>query len=91
MQEICGMSEFTHTAYFFVDIRKEVIIISRVYKTISYKDRQTIEKLLGDGMKVDSIATVIGVHRATIYRELRKRRDQNGENHADHAQRDLSR
>lgn len=42
-------------------------------------------------MKVDSIATVIGVHRATLYRELRMRRDQNGEYHADHAQRDLSR
>lgn len=60
------MSEFTHTAYFFVDIRKEVIIISRVYKTISYKDRQTIEKLLGDGMKVDS--SIQSSIRATSWR-----------------------
>ncbi len=44
----------------------------RPYKLITYTDRQKIEELLGAGAKPAKIATEIGVHRATIYRELKR-------------------
>ena len=83
------MSEFARTAYFLCLQWKEVITISKQYKTITYEDRKKIEQLLNSGLKVDEIAQCIGVHKTTLYRELRVRKDQNGEYHADYAQKTI--
>ena len=41
-------------------------------KRIVYQDRQKIEEMEKTGAKVAEIAEAIGVHRATIYNELRR-------------------
>lgn len=41
-------------------------------KRIVYQDRQKIEEMEKAGAKVTEIAEAIGVHRATIYNELRR-------------------
>lgn len=41
-------------------------------KRIVYQDRKKIEEMERDGRKVTEIADTIGVHRATIYNELRR-------------------
>lgn len=40
-------------------------------KRLKYEDRKEIEKMKNDGVRVVVIAEKIGVHRATIYNELR--------------------
>ncbi len=40
------------------------------YKRLTYEDRKKIEKLIQAGQTVDQIALIIGVHSATMYREL---------------------
>lgn len=42
------------------------------YKYLTYEDRKRIEKMVARGVRVTEIAEAIGVHRATIYRELRR-------------------
>ncbi|MDO5147662.1 MAG: helix-turn-helix domain-containing protein [Eubacteriales bacterium] len=41
-------------------------------KRIKYKDRKKIERMIQNGEKVAVIAKNIGVHRATIYNELKR-------------------
>lgn len=41
-------------------------------KRIVYEDRKKIEEMKRAGKKVAEIAEIIGVHRATIYNELRR-------------------
>lgn len=41
-------------------------------KRLKYEDRKEIEKMKNDGVRVVVIAEKIGVHRATIYNELRQ-------------------
>lgn len=41
-------------------------------KRIVYQDRQKIEEMERAGKKAAEIAEVIGVHRATVYNELRR-------------------
>jgi IS30 family transposase len=44
--------------------------MARKYKRLCYEDRQIIEKMLKAGNSVGMIATTLGVHRDTIYKEL---------------------
>ncbi len=44
----------------------------RRYKRISYKDRKIIEMMFKGGFDVSEVTEVIGVHRATMYRELER-------------------
>lgn len=44
--------------------------MARKYRRLSYKDRQTIERMSRDGSRVIEIAGALGVHRDTIYKEL---------------------
>lgn len=41
-------------------------------KRLNFTDRKQIEKMLTNGEKVVNIANVVGVHRATIYHELKR-------------------
>ena len=41
-------------------------------KRLNYADRQRIESLTKSGAKVTEIAQAVGVHRATIYNELKR-------------------
>ena len=41
-------------------------------KRLKYEDRKEIEKMKNDGVRVVDIAEKIGVHRATIYNELKR-------------------
>ncbi len=41
-------------------------------KRLRFEDRQKIEKLNNEGVKVALIAEAVGVHRATIYNELKR-------------------
>ncbi len=44
----------------------------KAYKRLKYEDRLQIEKLCAAGKTVDEIALTIGVHSATMYRELER-------------------
>ncbi len=46
--------------------------MARKYKRLRYEDRQTIEKMLKKGNSIVEIATVVGVHRDTIYKEFKR-------------------
>lgn len=59
------------------------------YKTLTYMDRQTIERMRAEGKRPKAIATVINVHIATIYRELQRGADANGVYRAELAQQAL--
>lgn len=41
-------------------------------KRLTFADRQQIEKMILAGERVADIAETVGVHRATIYNELRR-------------------
>lgn len=41
-------------------------------KRLTYEDRQAIEKMVAEGISYDEMASVCGVNRATIFRELDK-------------------
>ena len=62
--------------------------MARKYKRIVFADRQRIEAMYKSGIKPEDIAKKIGVHVATIYRELERggAKDGTGYN-ADTAQR----
>lgn len=49
---------------------------------LGYDDRKQIEKLYADNMRIEYIAKCIGVHRTTMYREVKRGRlnelDKNG-------------
>lgn len=42
------------------------------YKRLKFEDRKKIEELYAQGKTVDEIALIIGVHSATMYRELER-------------------
>lgn len=42
------------------------------YKRLKFEDRQKIERLAAEGKTVDEMALIIGVHSATMYRELER-------------------
>jgi len=42
------------------------------YKRLKFEDRQKIEQLAAAGKTVDEMALIIGVHSATMYRELER-------------------
>ena len=44
--------------------------MARKYKRLCYKDRKTIENMSKAGSRVIEIATALGVHRDTIYKEF---------------------
>lgn len=46
--------------------------MAKPYKKITYQDRLEIEKMCWQKKKVIDIAKAIGVHRATIYSELKR-------------------
>lgn len=46
--------------------------MARKYKRLRYEDRQTIEKMLKAGDSIIEIAAVVGTHRDTIYKELKR-------------------
>lgn len=41
-------------------------------RRLNFEDRQTIERMHTAGIKVSAIADEVGVHRATIYNELKR-------------------
>lgn len=41
-------------------------------KRLNYEDRKKIEEMTKQGIRVSIIAETIGVHRATIYNELKR-------------------
>lgn len=41
-------------------------------KRLTFADRQRIEKMISAGERVVDIAAAVGVHRVTIYNELRR-------------------
>lgn len=57
----------------FVNFRKaREKNVKKGNKRIVYQDRRKIEEMEKTGAKVTEIAEAIGVHRATIYNELRR-------------------
>lgn len=44
-------------------------MVARKYKRLRYEDRKVIERMGQMGYKVVDIATALGVHRDTIYKE----------------------
>nr|UVY08283.1 MAG: hypothetical protein [Bacteriophage sp.]UVY12416.1 MAG: hypothetical protein [Bacteriophage sp.]UWF98705.1 MAG: hypothetical protein [Bacteriophage sp.]UWG86002.1 MAG: hypothetical protein [Bacteriophage sp.] len=41
-------------------------------KRLTFADREKIEKMLKTGARVTEIAEAVGVHRATIYNEMKR-------------------
>ena len=56
------------------------------YKKLTYADRQTIERMSGQGIAAKAIALETGVHIATIYREMQRGTDAEGHYKAELAQ-----
>lgn len=56
------------------------------YKKLTYADRQTIERMSGQGIAPKAIALETGVHIATIYREMQRGTDAEGHYKAELAQ-----
>jgi IS30 family transposase len=44
----------------------------KAYKRLKFEDRKKIEQLVAAGKTVDEMALIIGVHSATMYRELER-------------------
>lgn len=44
----------------------------KAYKRLTYDDRRKIESMNAQGKTVDEMALAIGVHSATMYRELQR-------------------
>ena len=56
------------------------------YKRITYSERKRIEKMYKNNVDIATIALDIGVARQTIYREIKRGQDENGDYNADVAQ-----
>lgn len=50
----------------------------RRYKAITFKDRKTIEEKAKGGSSTKELAEIVGVHIATMYRELDRGNTENG-------------
>lgn len=46
--------------------------MAKSYKRMSYADRVKIKQMIESGIKAINIAEAIGVHRATMYREIER-------------------
>lgn len=53
-------------------VRKEKDMEKRKYKRLSFEDRKKIEAMSKQGKKIKEIAEVLGTHRDTIYKELKR-------------------
>ena len=68
-----SLTTLTHFFYCLKDKEVETIATKRprkAYKRIGFEDRKKIEMLNAQGKTVDEMALAIGVHSATMYREL---------------------
>lgn len=65
---------------------KEATMERKRYKKLTYADRQTIERMSGQGIAPKAIALETGVHIATIYREIQRGTDAEGHYKAELAQ-----
>jgi len=63
--------------------------VRKQYKKITYADRQAIERMNEQGIAPKAIALEIGVHIATIYREMQRGTDAEGHYKAELAQQAL--
>lgn len=63
--------------------------MKRRYKKLTYKDRQQIEQMRASGTNPKTIAEATGTCYQTIYRELQRGKDENGEYRAEIAQKNL--
>lgn len=61
----------------------------KLYKKLTFADRQLIEHMSERGEKPKAIAEKTGVHVATIYRELQRGADEKGHYRAEKAQQAL--
>lgn len=59
------------------------------YKKLTYADRQMIERMVGLNKDVKEIAKATGVHVATIYKELQRGTNEEGDYKAEKAQKSL--
>lgn len=57
---------------FFIFQGKERLRMARKYKRLVFSDRQRIEEMRKKGNTEKEIAAAVGVHIATIYRELER-------------------
>lgn len=64
------MGSNTHTHLFFSGKEREQM--ARKYKRLVFSDRQKIEEMRNNGNTEKEIAAAVGVHIATIYRELER-------------------
>ena len=68
-----SLTTLTHFFYCLKDKEVETMATKRprkAYKRIGFEDRKKIEMLNAQGKTVDEMALAIGVHSATMYREL---------------------
>lgn len=61
-------------ALFFIrrENERKVVEMRKGAKRLNFTDRQKIESMMKSGAKVVEIAQAVGVHRATIYNELKR-------------------
>lgn len=59
--------------------------IKKAYHHLKYEDRWKIETMLGMKMSKNEIANRLGVHRTTIWREIKRNKKKNSEYHYEHA------
>lgn len=74
---------------FYPKDEKEALGVRKQYKKLTYADRQTIERMSGQGIAPKAIALETGVHIATIYREMQRGADAEGHYKAELAQQAL--
>lgn len=75
--------------YFAQKTKGEALDVRKQYKKLTYKDRQIIERMSGQGIAPKAIALETGVHIATIYREMQRGTDAEGHYKAELAQQAL--
>lgn len=68
------------------DEAQKTVKVVRNYKKLTYNDRKIIENELKNKTPISKIADEIGVHRATIYNELKRCGCKDGKYSADKAQ-----
>lgn len=61
----------------------------RKYKRLMYDDRRLLEQMAHKGFRIADIASTLGVHSDTIYKELRRCKTSLREYDADRAQQTL--
>jgi len=70
----CYKRNKTLVALFFIcrKTERKVVGMRKGAKRLNFTDRQKIESMMKSGAKVVEIAQAVGVHRATIYNELKR-------------------